>query len=181
MTPSYLFLKQVSAALKEAGIVHAVGGSGLLYTYGVWERVNDWDITTEASLKAVTYALSRHRIAFADRDGGFPFASAFCLAIVGEGEKIDLIGRFAIHTKIGVCRIPTFPCRVWNGVPVGSAEVWAVAYALMGRGEKADSLFRYVEGNGANPQIVASLLQQPLPPQVRRRVERWQASGTRKG
>ncbi|MDR6225804.1 hypothetical protein [Desmospora profundinema] len=171
--PSIPFLKRVSKVMEEADLVHALGGSGLLYALGIQKRVNDWDLTTEASLNEVKDALSAQGILYERREGGTLFASSFRLVILGGEGEMDLIGGFAIQSDAGVCRIPTVSRFHWNGIPVGSPEVWAVAYALMGRRNQADSLFRYVTEVGADRGMIEFLLQQPLPTDVYRRVRKW--------
>ena len=42
--------------LERAGIVVALGGSGLLATLGLTDAVRDWDLTTDAGLDAVRTA-----------------------------------------------------------------------------------------------------------------------------
>ncbi|PMB02062.1 hypothetical protein CEN49_26460 [Fischerella thermalis CCMEE 5273] len=173
MNPSLAALKRVSATLEEAGLEHALGGSGLLVALGLHQQSNDWDLTTEASLIAVTDALAVAAVPFVRLGGSVPFASRFLLVATVAGTQLDLIGRFAIHSEGGVCRIPTISCMRWNGVPVGSPEAWAVAYALMGREEKANLLFRYLAKVGADPLTVDLLLQEPLPPGLVEQVRRW--------
>jgi hypothetical protein len=165
-------LKAVASALRAAQVDFALGASGLLCSLGLHDRVSDWDLTTDAPLDAV-------RKAVAPIDGRVvphsdpPFATEYRLAIDGDGPAIDLIGRFAIHTEAGICKLPTVVCATWEGVPVGSPEVWAVAYHLMQRHEKARMLSDYVRRTGARRAVVMHLLAQPLPPEVRSEVTGW--------
>lgn len=165
-------LLPVIGRLRAAGLECALGGSGLLYSLGLAERVRDLDLTTDAALEQVEAALGALPRSLAPHGDG-PFASSFRLSLQAGGAEVDLMGRFAIRTGGGVCHIPTVVCSTWQGVPVGSPEAWAVAYRLMQRHPKADLLSRYLAAGGARRSVVEYLLAQPLPPAVRAEVEAW--------
>ena len=79
------------------------------------------------------------------------------------GTTVELIVRMAIVAEGRVVRIPTLPRSEWQGFPVGSPEAWAVSYALLGRVEKSERLFRQLEAGGANADDVRRMLEEPLP------------------
>lgn len=160
-------------SLSDAGIVCALGGSGLLHSLGLIGEVHDWDVTTDAPLDQVERALARYNVMRLPHGDGI-YASAYRLAIHGDAREIDLIGAMAIRTEGGVCRLPAIVAGSYHGIAVGSAEVWAVAYRLMGRAAKADLLAAYLRTHGARAEIVAMLLAQPLPDEVRREVASWE-------
>jgi hypothetical protein len=54
-------------------------------------------------------------------------------------------------------------------VPLASAECWAVAYALLGRPEKAERLFGHA-ARSPDPEAVGLLVGQPLPAPLAKRV-----------
>jgi hypothetical protein len=168
-------LRAALARLARAGIPHALGASGLCAALGLVERVNDWDVTCDADL-ATLEAL------FADEPGE-SFGNSGCHADHKRnlrGGEIELIARFAFFVGDGVVHIPTRVTRQWNGVPVGSPEGWAVAYALMGklddeahrerRTARAELLFGWLEQHGADGEAVLPLLAQPLPRPVAARL-----------
>jgi len=156
------------ARLERAGIPHALGASGLCAALDLIERVNDWDVTCETDLVTL-------EALFADEPGR-SFGNFGCHADhklnLRDGE-IELIARFAFFVEGRVVRIPTRVTRRWRGVPVGSPEAWAVAYALMGaydeeadrerRRARAELLFAWIERHGAHADVVRELLAQPLP------------------
>lgn len=161
-------LREALATLAGAGVPHALGASGLCAALGLVERVNDWDVTCDADL-ATLEAL------FAGEPGE-SFGNSGCHADHKRnlrGGEIELIARFAFFVPGGVVRIPTVVTRAWHGVPVGSPEAWAIAYALMGafddeahrarRRERSELLFGWLDANGADPGTVARLLAEPLP------------------
>ena len=158
-------LRQVAAALEAAGIPFALGGSGLLAALGLARTVHDWDLTTDAGLEPVSAGLGGQRTEIVG-PGGVHEDSKLRFA----GGTVELIVRMAIRTEAGACRIPTMTGGAWRGVPLGSPEAWAVAYALLGREEKAGLLFGYLESRGAGRGAVARLLAEPLPEAVAARV-----------
>jgi len=168
-------LRAALAKLAAAGIPHALGASGLCAALGLVERVNDWDVTCEADLGTLESV-------FADEPGE-SFGNSGCHADQKRnlrGGEIELIARFAFFVPGGVVRIPTIVTREWNGVPVGSPEAWAVAYALMGtlddeaqrarRSARAEALFGWLGAHGAGPGAVRALLAEPLPADVAARL-----------
>ncbi|HYG58381.1 MAG TPA: hypothetical protein VD902_10010 [Symbiobacteriaceae bacterium] len=167
-----MLLQTVVQRLTEAGVEAALGGSGLLCSLGLVDSVRDWDLTTDAPASQVEAALAGlvwERSVFGDG----PYATAYRLSLKTGDREIDLMGQFAIRTETGVCRIPTVVCSVWQGMPVGSPEAWAVAYRLMGRHPKADLLAGYIRQHGARRDVVERLLLEPLPAPVRSEVESW--------
>ncbi len=163
------------ARLERGGIPHALGASGLCAALGLVDRVNDWDVTCDADL-ATLEALFAGEPSRSFGNSGCHADHKLCLNDGG----IELIARFAFFVGGGVVRIPTRVTRRWNGVPVGSPEAWAVAYALMGayddeahrerRRTRADLLFGWLEEHGADATVVRELLAQPLPPALAARL-----------
>lgn len=164
-------VRRVGDALTAAGITWAVGGSCLLIAHGVWHEPNtDWDLTTDADLGAVQAALQGFGVRLHPETGSGAFATT---ARLGVEPSIDLMVRFALRTEAGVVHLPTLVSRQWKELPVGSPEVWAVAYRLMGRPVKPDLLTDYLRRHGADPVARATLLAEPLPRGVRDEVEGW--------
>lgn len=132
-TPPLSGVRAAVAALEAAGIEVALGGSGLLAAHGLVERVNDWDLTTDAPIDDVLEALLAAEIpVFAARDGApdeAPFASSAVLELPGS---VDLIINFALLDDHGD-RV-TLPTRVsgrWNDLPLGDLPTWQHAYTLL--------------------------------------------------
>ena len=151
-------LLEVHRRLEEAGIAHALGASALLHAHGLEDHVGDWDINTDADHDVLDPL-------FADLSP-VHFGSSGIHAdskLQMFGASVELIVRMAIVAEGKVVRIPTLPRTTWNGVPVGSREAWAVSYALLGRHEKSERLFRALEQDGANAADVARMLEEPLP------------------
>lgn len=161
------------ARLEAAGIPHALGASGLCASLGLVPVVHDWDVTCEASLDTLTelFAEQPHE----------RFGNSGCHAdhkLNLEGGGIELIARFAFFVADGIVRIPTRVTGYWQGVPIGSPEAWAVAYALMGeledsprRTERAELLFGHLGRHGADGEVIRVLLAEPLPPALAARLE----------
>jgi hypothetical protein len=156
------------AKLAAAGIPHALGASGLCAALGLVERVGDWDVTCDADIATLATLFAG--------EPATAFGNCGCHAdhkLNLRGGEIELIARFAFFVEGAVVRIPTRVTRTWNGVPVGSPESWAAAYALMGelddpahrerRRGRAEALFGWLAANGADPEAVRALLAEPLP------------------
>ena len=144
--------------LEGAGLVVALGGSGLLGALGLGEEAHDWDLTTDATLGEVAAHLPA--------DGMESFGSSGIHAdhkLRLAGGVVEIICGFAIRSDANVVRIPTLVSARAEGVPLGSPAAWAVAYALLGRAEKSERLLRWLAARGADPGVVARLLAEPLP------------------
>jgi hypothetical protein len=158
-------LLEVSAALGAARVEHALGGSGMLHALGLAERVGDWDLTTDAPLDMIRSILGRTDCELVG-PSGIHADSKLRL----HGGAVELILGMAFATAGGICRIPTLPSGQWRSVPLASPEAWAVAYALMGRGEKSDRLFDHLAAHGCDPGAVQRLAGEPLPEELRARL-----------
>jgi hypothetical protein len=158
-------LLAVSERMERAGLVLALGGSGLLAALGLADTVADWDLTTDARLDQVTAALAGEPFTHKGSDD-LHADQKLMLA----GGSIEVILGFAFHTPRGVVHIPTRPSGRWNDIPIGSPEAWAVAYHLLGRGEKSEALWRALASRGADPEAVALLLREPLSPELAARL-----------
>lgn len=159
-------LRAVLDRLERAGIEAALGGSALLMALGLARGARDWDLTTEAAVETLDALFAdvpheRHGASGVHADHKLTF----------DGGAVELIARFAFRHEAGVCRIPTIVTARWHGMPVGSPEAWAAAYALMGRHAKAELLFDHLAGGGADRERVARLLAEPLPGALRARLE----------
>ncbi|MEP7028696.1 MAG: hypothetical protein ABI960_08880 [Candidatus Eisenbacteria bacterium] len=151
-------LLEVHRRLAGAGIAHALGASGLLLALALERHVGDWDVNTEADHDVLGPL-------FADlepvRFGSSGIHADSKLQLYGQ--RVEVIVRMAIVAEGRVVRIPTLPRGRWQGVPVGSPEVWAVSYALLGRSEKSERLFDWLGEHGARADDVARMLEEPLP------------------
>jgi hypothetical protein len=162
-SPPFPALREVVATLESAGIECALGGSGLLASLGLETVVRDWDLTTDQPLEVVRAALTRYAPEHMGPNGVHADDKLMILE-----HSIECIVRFAFHSEGRVVRIPTLVRARWSGVPIGSAEAWAVAYALMGREEKSRRLFDHLEHVGADGEAVRRLFAEPLPDALRK-------------
>lgn len=162
---------RVGAALTAAGIIWALGGSSVLIAHGLWEKPpTDWDLNTDADLERVQAALAAFQVEVHPLTGSDNYATTARLTVE---EEIDLMVQFAVRTEGGIVHLPTMVSRTWKGMPVGSPEVWAVAYRLIGRPVKPDLLSDWLATHGADPAVQAQLLSEPLPVAIRAEVESW--------
>ena len=145
--------------LEGAGLVVALGGSGLLGALGLGSEAHDWDLTTDATPDEVVSRLAGIEI---ERVGTSGIHADHKVRIAGGA--VEIICGFAIRSGDGVVRIPTVVTDRAEGVPLGSPEAWAVAYALLGREEKSERLLKWLAERGADAAVLERLLKEPLPP-----------------
>ena len=164
-TPPLSPLLDVVARLEAAGLVCALGGSGLLAALGLAHAVRDWDLTTDAPIEAVRAALDGLAVTWKGSD-----ALHADQKLMLDDAAVEVIVGFAFHVGGRVVRIPTIVSGRRDGVPIGSPEAWAVAYALLGRREKSQRLFERVPSGSADRAAVARMLAEPLPATLARQL-----------
>jgi hypothetical protein len=155
-------LSALTKKLEQSGVSYSLGGSGLLVSLGLTNAVGDWDVVTDAPKDKVLAALENYEV----EDlacGDHPFGTEFKLVIRQMEPPVEIIGGLAIHSAKGLCRLPATAVSLWNGIQMGSPEVWYVAYALMNRGAKADLLLAYLKEVGVNRQMIDMLRELPIP------------------
>ena len=152
--------------LENAGLVVALGGSGLLGALGLATEAHDWDLTTDSAPDDVAAPLSGIEI---ERFGPSGIHADHKLRL--EGGAVEIICGFSIRSGASVVCIPTVVSARADGIPLGSPEAWAAAYALLGRAEKAECLMRWLARRGADPGVIARLLAGPLPEVLAARLE----------
>jgi len=174
--PPLAGLLSLVARLDDAGIAWAVGGSALLASLGLVDRVNDWDVQVDSDVEPlqrlfadVPHAFHGHGGCHADWKLSF------------DEQATELIPRFAFFVPGGVVRIPFHVSGHWLALPVASPEGWACAYALMGaydepalrerRAERAERLFGWLSSNGSDAGRLTEMLNEPLPSALRARLE----------
>jgi len=163
--------------LEGAGLVVALGGSGLLGALGLATEAHDWDLTTDSAPEDVAACFAGSEI---ERVGSSGIHADHKVRLAGG--TVEIICGFAIRSGAGVVRIPTVVSARAEGVPLGSPEAWAVAYALLGREEKSELLMRWLATHGADTGIIARLLAEPLPHDLAARLQdRTRASGRAPG
>jgi hypothetical protein len=144
--------------LEEGAMVVALGGSGLLGALGLGIEARDWDLTTDSAIDEVEARLVGFEV---ERFGPSGLHADHKLRVAGGA--IEIICGFAIHAGQGIVRIPTAVHARALGVPLGSPEAWAVAYALLGRKEKSERLMKWLAAHGADARMIGRLRAEPLP------------------
>lgn len=110
---------------------------------GLPVEVNDWDLTTEASLPDVERALSGYDFEKVEPNG--VYKSAFLLKLKLNQSDADVIGRFAVLNNKEIITIQTIVTGYWESVPLGSPKEWLKAYQAMGSVEKVSLLEAYLK------------------------------------
>lgn len=174
-TPAMGPLLEIVKALEGAGVPCSLGGSGLLAALDLINVVNDWDLCCDADVREVHAKLAR-RAPVLHGSGGCHADHKLAFA----GDRVEVICRFAFFVPGGIVHVPSHVTRRWRGLPVGSPEGWAVAYALMGlhdepaqrarRSERSELLFDWLARQGASAARLDELLRQPLPLSIAERL-----------
>lgn len=140
-TPPFGAVTRLVDALRSAGLTPALGGSGLLVALGLADTAHDWDLTVDAPEARVRAALDAGGFSYADRTSDTaPYATARRFVIAAGDHEIDLLLHFALHGPAGPEPLPTRVTGTWRGLPLADPVVWARAYDLLGRPEKAAAL-----------------------------------------
>ncbi len=168
MTPNLEQLQGIISKFRECRLKAALGGSGLLYALGLTEVVHDWDLTTNEPLHEVMRCLNGFHV-IEKRRVSETFRSEYILVL--PDEDVEIIGGYAIRCGRDTCHLPTIIGGSWREVPTASPEVWAVAYYLMGRLDKAELLFGYLQRAGVSRYALEVLLEEPLPRNLRHRLD----------
>lgn len=127
--PGLSELISVSEALTNAGVVHVLGGTGLLFGLGFDVEPQDWDILTEAPVEHIKLALDGWPMRVAGAAEFFP--SDYLIQIPLSASRIEIIGNFAIATPERVFRIPVRISGRFRGVPLAHPADWILAYRAM--------------------------------------------------
>lgn len=142
--PSFEALELISKRFVENKIIHALGGSGLLFALGVIEKVKDWDIATEAPLENVIEALKGLESKIIPNNE--LFKSQYLIKVAIGNTEIDNIGYFSIKKSNGASHIvPVKNFKDWNGIPLADPYEWLLAYKLMGREDMTIKLETYLK------------------------------------
>jgi hypothetical protein len=164
-TPPLDALLGVVAALERAGIACALGGSGLLHAHGLVDHVGDWDLTTDAPPHAVLRALAGRDLVLHGNCGRHADHK-----VVTAYGAVEVIARFAFRVRDAIVRIPTRIEGRADGVPLGSLGAWAVAYTLLERPARVETVFARLAAEGIDAGTRACLLAEPLPAALARRL-----------
>ena len=157
-SPPWPPLLDVVRRLEDGGLVVALGGSGLLGALGLATEARDWDLTTDAAEPDVAARLAGLEI---ERFGPSGLHADHKLRVAGGA--VEVICGFAIRAGSDTVRIPTVVSARIEGIPIGSPEAWAAAYALLGRAEKSERLLGWLAAHGADAGAIARLHAEPLP------------------
>jgi len=129
---------RIVAALQERGLPVAVGGSALLASLGLVDRVRDWDITCEGDADEVAAALGALGLAWsAPASAGRPFATRARFVVDAGDHELDVLVGFAAWDGDTLVPFPVRRTGEWLGLPIADPQVWAQAYRLIGRPERA--------------------------------------------
>lgn len=129
---------RIVSALEAQGIPTAVGGSAVLASRGLVERVRDWDVTCGGDPAEVSALLDALGLTWtAPQSTGHPFATRARYVVDAGDHEIDVLVGFAAWNGDRVEELPVRTASRWLGLPIADPHVWARAYRLIGRPERA--------------------------------------------
>ena len=145
--PPFEVVAKVVEVLQAAGLRPAVGGSGLLVGLGLSDTANDWDVSVDAAPETVAEALHGAGVDYSDRtQRGGTYATDRRYVIDGSDHQVDLLVNFSLRAATGQAVVlPTRVTGHWRGLPLADPMVWARAYRLLGRHDKADLLEHWLQ------------------------------------
>lgn len=139
-SPPIELVKQLQRRLHAIGVPSVVGGSGLLASLGLVDRVNDWDLVTDAEPRVVQQVLDDLQLRYSRAEPSGVFGTEALFKVSAPDHEIDVLVRFALHSPRGVVPIPAEAGSTWRGLTMARAEEWSIAYRLLGRHARADML-----------------------------------------
>ncbi|MDL4843055.1 nucleotidyltransferase domain-containing protein [Aquibacillus rhizosphaerae] len=167
--------------LKHMNITWAVGGSLLLSFYEIIDKPNDIDIlvdeTNVTKLNEILSSIGEPKNAFSF----YPFRTIDFSKYRINGIDIDVMGGFTIQHDEGIYKLSlqkeaNITHKDINGmiVPLCTLEDWYILYWLIPyKQEKALLIEDFLRANGVvYPQLLEEALQQSLPIEVKKRVEK---------
>jgi hypothetical protein len=131
-------LQYFSLQLKRAGIIHALGGSGLLRLRGIDVPVNDWDITTdaeEAVIMPLTVQFEGRRLSASQQ-----FRSEYLYKFSVNKSTVDLIGGFTVSNGNAIINCRTLITDYHCNVPLGSLQQWLLVYRALKQNDKCSAI-----------------------------------------
>lgn len=172
-------IELVAKKLNEAGVCWGVGGSLLLYFYGITTVFHDLDLlVAERDLETADGILSGLG-ARAVREPTPEYATKYFIEYAIQGVEVDLMCGFAVRTGSGIWHF-TFEAgdlREWRqfGVqclPLTGLTQWYIAYLLMPHREtRVAQLEAYFNARGGvDPEPLRRALADGLPEPVRERL-----------
>lgn len=132
----------VVEVLQAEGLRPAIGGSGLLVAHGLSDVANDWDVTLDAAPSTVTGILSRADVQYSDGTYASDRSSGNCRRYIVNGgdHQVDVVVNFSLRAPTGPIPLPARVTGHWRGLPLADPVVWARAYRLLGKPNKAELL-----------------------------------------
>ncbi|MHA6250637.1 nucleotidyltransferase family protein [Oceanobacillus sp. CAU 1775] len=171
----------IAEELNEHKITWGVGGSLLLNFYKLIDKPNDIDILVDeadaARLNKIMLSIGSACEATSIR----PFCTTYFSEYEMNKVEIDVMGGLAIQHDVGIYKLAhkqesIVASKLVNGIeiPLCSLEDWYILYWLIpNKQEKAILIEEYLMRNGVeHPRIIEDALKQPLPIEVRKRVEK---------
>ena len=128
-------LRLLARRFRTAGIAWQLGGSGLLFSLGLVDRVGDLDLVfPDGARDGLQGLLPSLGGAVPDFTAGQEcgFVSGWRCRYRVDGQELDLTGAIALEIEGGVVRLPFAPGPEWDldgeAIPLAPLEQWLLIY-----------------------------------------------------
>ncbi|KEO84818.1 hypothetical protein [Tumebacillus flagellatus] len=172
-------IEKTARCLNAAGVTWAAGASWMLLQNGVVEQARDFDLLVKLDdaqrAKEVLLQLGSGRPGVTKQ----PYLTKQFWTFEVDGMEIDMMAGFTLAHAGGEYLFPFDEAHIvghaavgTQSVPLSAPEDWLVLYLLMGREPRVGALEAHFQKKGlANPHLLQKALEQPLPTEIRTRVE----------
>lgn len=172
-------LRCVAQIWNKAGIVWGLGGSGMLYHYGLADRVRDIDLLVAGSDMEEACRVLASMGEMRELPYKLPFCSKWFRNVGIGNADVDVIGIFRYKHGNGIYEWDLAPENITGfhieddvRIPLTSLEDWYVMYLLMGRTERSAAIERHLQEKGiGHPELLQAALVRNVPEEVRQQVE----------
>jgi DNA-3-methyladenine glycosylase I len=169
-------LFKAGQALKDAGVLFGIGGSAMMYFYGLAEDFRDIDLVVALPDAGKAEEVFLRLGVSCPAKNSDVFVTDVFRSFLVDGIGIDLMAGLAIRHEEGVFRYPFDASSLPRSFPVMGAllpfcalEEWCVLYDLMpGKENKAEKIRRHFIRAGARyPALLIRMLEAGVPQRVR--------------
>jgi len=170
-------LKLITKRLEKANIEYIIGGSLILYSYGIIENCHDIDILFQQSdIEKVLFEF-KDLIFISENERPSRYLTNLFMETVVDGVPIDFIFGFAISINKNRFQ-PDFRYRKklidHKSYSVGLMEDWYVIYLLIGnREDKIRIMDEYFQTNPPEPKEILRLVNHKFPNSITDKLSKY--------
>lgn len=123
--------------LNKNQVEFSIGGTGLLYFLGLYDKVGDWDILTNAKFSKIEKCLEG--LKYTKVSVKHPFYSNFLYQVDLNGFEFDIMGDFKYEVEGDLVSMTSSPYMWKEEIPLANPSEWQSFYERINRESKKDS------------------------------------------